>query len=294
MNQTIAAKRSGYHGLKITRTVFGTAGILGRLLVCLIFAFPFYWMIITSVKTYRESILFPPTLWPQNFSLQGFITVFTQLDLGLYLRNSIIIIVCIMAIQLVIMVPAAYAFAKYNFRFKSAMFALVLIANMTPTVITFIPVYIMFAKVDLFGVKLLATLLPQILPFGANAFGIFLLRQSFMQIPEEVIESARLDNAKELRIMTRIMIPMSKSTLVTVSMFSFISHWNAYFWPLVMCTTENVKPIILAIAGLKDVDQGLMWPTIMAGNTLVVLPILIMFALASRQIIASMAYRGVK
>lgn len=140
----------------------------------------------------------------------------------------------------------------------------------------------------------LNTLWPQILPFGANAFGIFLLRQNFMQIPEEVIESARMDNANEVRIMASIMMPMAKASLVTVALFSFISHWNAYFWPLVMCRTESVKPIILAIADLKNLEIGIVWPTIMAGNTLVVLPVLVLFAFASKKIISSMAYRGVK
>lgn len=270
------------------------AAATGKLLLCLAFAFPFYWMIVTSFKTKAESIQWPPTLWPQHFSLEGYQTVFDSMDLAMYLKNSIVIILWVMLIQIVIMVPAAYAFAKYDFKGKSLMFALVLVAYMTPTVITFIPVYIMFAKVAPFGVNLLNTLWPQILPFGANAFGIFLLRQNFMQIPEEVIESARMDNASELRIMTHIMIPMSKASLVTVALFSFISHWNAYFWPLVMCRTEPVKPIILAIADLKNLDSGIVWPTIMAGNTLVILPILILFAFASQKIIASMAYRGVK
>lgn len=280
-----------YRAIRLARRAASAAG---KLLLCLIFAFPFYWMIVTSFKTKAESIRWPPTLWPQGFSLEGYRTVFESMELWMYLKNSVFIILWVMVIQLIVMVPAAYAFAKYDFKGKNIMFALVLVAYMTPTVITFIPVYIMFAKINPFGISLLNTLWPQILPFGANAFGIFLLRQNFMQIPEEVIESARMDNASELRIMTRIMIPMSKASLITVALFSFISHWNAYFWPLVMCRTEPVKPIILAVADLKSLDSGIVWPTIMAGNTLVILPILVLFAFASQKIIASMAYRGVK
>lgn len=284
-------KRTVY---KAKKSIGSVISILGRLLICLIFAFPFYWMVITSFKTYKESIQFPPSLWPQDFDLSGYISVLTGMDLGMYLKNTVLVIIGIMIIQVLIMVPAAYAFAKMEFKGKNLMFALVLIAYMTPTVITFIPIYIMFAKMEFGGVKLLNTLWPQIIPFGANAFGIFMLRQSFMQIPEEIIEAARLDNTSELKIMFKVMLPMSKSTFATVALFSFVSHWNDYFWPLVMCRTENVKPISLAIASLKDLDLGVIWPTIMAGNVLIVLPIVIMFILASKKIIAAMAYRGVK
>ena len=113
--------------------------------------------------------------------------------------------------------PAAYAFARYKFRGGALLFGIVLVSFMVPTQLTFISVYLMFSKVSM-----LKTLWPQILPFGANAFGIFMLRQSFKQVPEELIESARLDNAGEINIMFRIMLPMAKSSLVAVTMFSFI------------------------------------------------------------------------
>ena len=113
-------------------------------------------------------------------------------------------------------------------------------------------------------------------------------------MPDELIESARLDNASEWRIMTHLMIPMAKPTFVTVALLSFISHWNAYFWPLVITTTEQVKPFTLAIEKLKDLDYGIVWPTIMAGNVILVLPVLLLFLFCSKRIISAMAYRGVK
>lgn len=271
------------------RLATGAVSTVLKLLVCLIFAFPFYWMIVTSFKTYTESILYPPTLWPQNFTLEGYRTVFEGLDVGMYLKNSLIIIVCIIAIQLVVMVPAAYAFARYSFKGHALLFGVVTMAFMVPSQVTFVSIYIMFSKLEL-----MRTLIPQILPFGANAFGIFLLRQSFKQVPDELIESARLDGANELKIMTSIMIPMARPTFVTIALLSFISHWNAYFWPLVMTTTEAVKPFTLAIEKLKDLDYGIVWPTIMAGNVILVLPVLLLFLFGSKKIISAMAYRGVK
>ena len=274
---------------KIRSWVRKITSAVGKIFVCFMFAFPFYWMIITSFKTYLESIKYPPTLWPQNWTLEGFKTVFDGLNLGMYLKNSVIIMICIVVMQMLVMVPAAYAFAKYSFKGRGVMFGLVMVAFMIPSQVTFITVYLMFSEMGV-----LKTLIPQILPFGANAFGIFLLRQNFKQIPEELVESARLDEAGEIKIMVKIMLPMAKSTLVTIALLSFISHWNAYFWPLVMTTTEEVKPLTLAIARLKDLEFGVVWPTIMAGNVLLVLPVLLLFLLGSKKIIRAMAYRGIK
>jgi sn-glycerol 3-phosphate transport system permease protein len=274
---------------KIKKIVVGTISNVLKILICAFFAFPFYWMIITSFKTYSESVVFPPTMWPKIFTVEAYKTIFAGLDLRMYLKNSIIIIVCIIAMQLVVMVPAAYAFARYKFKGNGLLFGLVTVAFMVPSQVTFVSVYIMFSRMHL-----IKTLIPQILPFGANAFGIFLLRQTFKQVPDELIESARLDEASETKIMTHIMIPMAKSTFVTIALLSFISHWNAYFWPLVMTTTEEVKPITLAIEKLKDLEYGTVWPTLMAGNVLLVLPVLILFLIGSKRIIAAMAYRGVK
>ena len=274
---------------QVQKLITGTISGALKVLVCLFFAFPFYWMIATSFKTYTESILYPPTLWPREFTLEGYRTVFEGLDIGMYLKNSVIIILCIVAIQIVVMVPAAYAFARYDFKGNALLFGIVTVAFMVPSQVTFVSIYIMFSNLGL-----MRTLLPQILPFGANAFGIFLLRQTFKQVPDELIESARLDNASEWRIMTRLMIPMAKPTFVTVALLSFISHWNAYFWPLVITTTEQVKPFTLAIEKLKDLDYGIVWPTIMAGNVILVLPVLLIFLFCSKRIISAMAYRGVK
>lgn len=260
-----------------------------KLFVILLFLFPFYWMFITSFKTYNESIQMPPTLWPQTFTLESYRSIFQKMNLLNYAKNSVIVTISIIAIQMVVMVPAAYAFAKFNFKGRGILFSMVLIAFMIPGQVTFITTYLTMAEWGLIN-----TLWPQILPFGANAFGIFLLRQTFMQIPDEILESAQLDNASELQIMTQILLPMSMSTLVTIGMFSFVDHWNAYFWPLVMTQTESVRPLTIAIEKMKDMEYGINWNTIMAGNVILVLPILIVFIFASKKIIQAFAYRGMK
>lgn len=282
-------KKNQIRRIVLKRKIGNTVSASAKLLVMVTFLLPFYWMLITAFKTYAESIQRPPTLWPHEITAQAFQTVTSYFDLWPYIRNTLIITVTVMALEMITMVPAAYAFAKLKFKGKGILFTLVMISFMLPNQVTFISVYIMMSKAGL-----MKTLWPQILPFAANAYGIFLLRQNFKQISDELIESARLDNAGEFGIIYKIMLPIAKPTLVTVMLLSFINRWNAYFWPLVMCNDESVKPISLVIARLKDVEQGLVWPTMMAGNLLLVMPVLLLFLLASKKIIASMAYRGVK
>lgn len=274
---------------RATRFAGKSLELVFKLAMLILFLFPFYWMIITAFKTYTESIQFPPTLWPRVFTVESFIEVFQKMNLWRYLKNSLIVTFSVITIQTLVTVPAAYAFARYNFKGAKLMWALVMLAFMVPSQITFISVYIMMAKLNW-----LNTLLPQIIPFGANAFGIFMLRQNFKQIPEEIVEAARLDNAGEIKIMCRVMLPMAKSNIITVTLFSFVTFWNSYFWPLVMTDSDTVRPLTLAIERMKDMELGLNWPTVMAGNTILVVPILIIFILLAKKIFASMGYRGVK
>ena len=283
----LAVKRDVKQDVK--RNVAAGISFVFKLFMLVLFLFPFYWLIITAFKTYGESILFPPTLIPRTFTLGAFEEVFSRLNLWNYLKNSLIVTFSVIIIQTLVGVPAAYALARYSFRGKGFILALVMAAFMVPTQITFITVYIMMSKL-----RWLNTLLPQIVPFGASAYGIFLLRQAFMQVPADIIEAARLDNASELKIMTRIMLPAARSSLMTVSLFSFVGSWNSYFWPLVMSNSEKVRPLTLAIERLKDQDAGINWPVIMAGNMIMVLPVLVIFLFLSNKIISSVGYRGIK
>lgn len=276
--------------LRKARRISGTViGTVFKILVCIIFGFPFLWMIATSFKTNAEAIQFPPTLLPNKATVDAYVTVFKEMNLGRYIGNTIIILAATTIGQFLVMVPAAYAFAKYKFKGNGFLFGLLMVAFMIPVAITYPSVAKMYMDAGL-----IQTLIPQIVPCLCNAFGIFLLRQNFMQVPDELLESARLDEANELQIITQIMLPMSKATLANIMMLSMIGTWNAYFWPLVMTYHDEVRPITIAIESLKNLEGGLQWPIIMAGNCILVLPILILFLVASKKIIAAMAYRGVK
>lgn len=275
--------------LKAKLIAGNTVDIILKLLLCLLFAFPFYWMLITSFKTYTESILYPPTMYPNEFTFSSYITIFEKMQIGKYLKNSIIVLVCNVILNTLVTVPAAYSFARYKFKGKDMLFNYLMIAFMAPGCLTFLAVFKMFAHMNL-----LNSLVPQILPCICSVFNIFMLRQNFMQIPEELIESAKLDEANELQIITKIMLPMSKSTFATLIFLTAIGNWNSYFWPLMMTVSDDYRTLPVAIERLKGLEGVMHWPTIMAGNMILLLPVLLAFLFASKKIIAAMAYKGVK
>jgi len=276
----------------MTRAIHYTRQAMGYLLksfILIIFVFPFVWMISTSLQTFRETLSYPPTWIPAIPQFINYVDAMRAGPFLTYFKNSVIITISIIVIQLIVMIPAAYAFAKYRFKGKGILFGLVLLAFMIPGQVTFIPVYLMMAD---WGIQ--RTLLPQIIPFMSNAFGIFLLRQYFMQIPEEIVEAARLDNASEFKIMSKIMIPMSMPALATIGLFSFVSHWNDYFWPLVMTDTAAVRPLTIGISMLRETEGISNWHIIMAGNVVLVIPILLVYLFCSKQIVKAFVYSGIK
>ena len=286
----------GAHSLSIDRKTHRVVSGFGKVIdtifkvfLIVIFAFPFLWMFVTSFKTYRESVQSPPTLIIQEPTIQGFKTALQMQPFGIYFRNSVIIVGSVMLLQFLVYIPTAYIFARYKFKGRDLLFGLVLISMMTPEQLTFVPTYIMFSKVHLTN-----TLWPMILPWIANTFGIFLVRQRFMQIDEEIVEAARLDNAGEFKILYGIMVPIAKPTIVTTTLFSFINNWNSYFWPLVMTNAKEMRPMTIGVALLRSGEGALNMPAVMAGNILLVLPILVIYLFTHKTILSSLGYSGIK
>jgi len=259
------------------------------LLLVLIFALPFGWMLSTSLKTLPETMIFPPEWIPASPVWQNYADAWNSGPFLQYFANSVIVAAGILVLQMLTIIPAAFAFARYRFKGSGFLFGIVMVTLMIPAQLIFLPVYL-----ELSAWKLLNTHLGLILPFASSAFGIFLLRQAFMQVPEELLESARLDNAKEGAIIVRLMVPMVFPVLVTFALFSFIAHWNDYFWPLVMTTNETARTLPLGIAKIREVEGVATWNVLMAGNIILVVPILLAFFFAQRQIIRAFVYNGVK
>lgn len=273
----------------IMNVVLRLANAAGLLLLVLIFALPFVWMLSTSLKTLPETMIFPPEWIPRNPVWKNYVDAWNTGPFLHYITNSVIIAVSILLLQMLTIIPASYAFARYKFAGSGFLFSIVMVTLMIPSQLIFLPVYL-----ELSAFKLLNTHLGLILPFASSAFGIFLLRQAFRQISDELIEAARLDQAAEWKIIVRIMVPMVKPVLVTFALFSFIAHWNDYFWPLVMTTNETARTLPIGIAKIREVEGVGTWNILMAGNLILVAPILVVFFLSQRQIIKAFVYNGVK
>ena len=272
--------------LNISGSLFSAA--IKTVLIVLI-AYPFAWMFFTSFKPFSETLIYPPALLPSEWTTEGYDRAMSTINIWHFFRNSVIISASVLITQFFVVVPAAYAFARCRFPMKNVLFGIVLLGFMIPMQAVFIPIYLMFSRMGI-----LQSYLPQILPFVANAFGIFLLRQYFMQIPEEIIEAARLDNATELQIIMRIMIPLAKTALITIGLFAFISNWNAYFWPLIITTTNAYRPLPVGVAMLNETETAKTWNMIMAGNMFLAGPILLVYLFASKQIRNAFVYSGIK
>ncbi|SDX35693.1 carbohydrate ABC transporter membrane protein 2, CUT1 family [Paenibacillus sp. PDC88] len=282
-------RQQSWSGLSAMNSVLKVVNVIGLLILVLIFALPFAWMISTSLKTLPETMIFPPDWIPNNPQWQNFIQAWNSGPFLHYFMNSVLIAVGILILQMLTIIPAAYAFARFQFKGSGILFGLVMVTLMIPSQLIFLPVYLQLSSWNM-----LNTHLGLILPFASSAFGIFLLRQSFKQVPEELIEAARLDKAKEWKIMWKLMIPMARPALITIALFSFISHWNDYFWPLVMTTNETARTLPLGIAKIRQTEGVATWNILMAANLILVLPILVVFFFAQRSIIKAFVYNGVK
>lgn len=263
--------------------------LIGVVLITIVFLGPFLWMVFTAFKPLNETLRLPPTFIPETWMPENFADAWKSGPFLHYTRNSIIVTLSVVVIQMITIVPAAYAFAKREFAGKRALFSSILITMMIPGQLTFLPIYLMFSKVNLIN-----TFWSLILPFASSAYGIFLLRQRFKQVPDEIIEAAVLDNTPEWKIMTKIMVPQARGTIITLALFTFISEWNSYFWPLVMTSNDNVRTLPLGVSMLKSTLDVVQWNTVMAGNVILILPTVIIYLFAQKEIIKAFTYSGIK
>ncbi|MDQ1912244.1 carbohydrate ABC transporter permease [Paenibacillus sp. GD4] len=268
-------------------TLWKTSRLLLAICVTLVMFFPVYWMLVTSLKTPAELRLAVPTFWPESMKWSNYAEVFTSFPFARFALNTFIQTVGIVFLQINIAIMAAYAFAKGNFAFREQWFLLVLAALIVPDQVTFVPVYVMMSKLGWIN-----TFWALIVPHAASAYGIFLLRQTFKSINNDVIEAARVDGASRFQVLYRILTPMALPTIATLTVLSFISSWNSYFWPLVMTNSNNMRVLTVGIAMMKDSmagDEALTFHLIMAASVVVILPIVIIFVFAQKYIIAAMS-----
>ena len=278
-----ARDRSAASRRRLLTITIGAALGVGALIT----AFPFFWMLATSVKPQRESIDFPPTLLAQQPTLEWYGRLFTELDFGRYLVNTLIV-VAIGFIGLLLMAMAGYAFAKFDFRGRKWMFFLVLATMMIPIQVTMIPTYLI-----LNGMKLTNTLVGIALPTLVGGFSIFLFRQFMSTIPTEMLEAARLDGAGEFRTFWQIVLPMSGPILAVQVVLTFITGWNSFLWPLIIASDQKLYTLSVGLALLNQ--QLAVNPSLqMAAASVMVVPILIVFIIFQRYVMQGFALSGLK
>jgi multiple sugar transport system permease protein len=256
--------------------------------VALLFLIPFLQMFLASVSPAKELVQYPPPFFPSHLTLDGFVGLFKESDVLLWLGNTTIVAVVAIASHLVLCSLAGYGFARLAFRGRTIGFFAIVATIMVPTQLLMIPTYVMFAKVGLID-----TLGAAIVPWLATAFGIFLMRQFFLSLPGELEEAALLDGCGQWGVFFRIVLPLAKPALATLAIFTLLGSWNDLIWPLIAINNEHNFTLQLGLANFQGTRRT-QWSLLMAGNVVATLPLILFFLFAQRQFVATMTFSGLK
>lgn len=268
------------------------AGTVVAGLAAIAVLFPFAMMISASLMTLREAFTFPPRLLPETPRPANYLDAWTGAPFARYFVNTLVVAGVITAGQTVTSVLAAYAFARMRFPGRDGFFALFVATLMIPGHVVLIPNYLTLARFDLIN-----TYAALVLPFLASGFSVFLIRQHFRTIPGELEDAARIDGASAWVILWRIFVPLGRPAIATAALFTFLSEWNAYLWPLIVTDSDRMRTVQIGLRSFLAIseEEGLTnWPVVLAAAVLVLLPSLVAFALAERQLVKGITLSGLK
>jgi multiple sugar transport system permease protein len=252
-------------------------------------AAPFVWMLLGSFKTQGELLRVPPTWLPQAPTTQNYDDLFGKANFPRYFFNSTVVALVVTAGNLVFCSMIGYALAKLRFRGRNALFVLVLATLMVPGMVTFVPLFVFVTNAGL------ANSYPGlILPFLVSPFGVFLMRQFFSGLPDDLMDAGRVDGTSELGIFARIMLPLTRPALATLGILTFLGSWNNFLWPLVIAQTEDKYTLPVALALYSTGQNAQNYGLLMAGAVVVVVPVLVMFVVFQRHVTRGIAITGLK
>jgi multiple sugar transport system permease protein len=250
---------------------------------------PFVWMLLSSFKPEGEIRANPPTWWPHELTFANYGKLFDRLDFPLFFTNSAIVAVLTTLGNLLFGSAAGYALAKLPFAGKRVLFAIVLGTLMVPSVVTIVPLFVVSSNLGLVN-----TLAGLILPYLAQAFGVFLMRQFILSIPDELLEAARIDAASEWRIYWQIVLPPCRPALATLGILTFLASWNNFLWPLVAATEEETYTLPVALALYAIGQNRTEYDILLAGAVVIVVPVIVVFLLLQRHFVRGIATTGLK
>lgn len=250
--------------------------------------FPFAWMVSTSLKPDVAVFQTPPQLIPKPFQPSNYSTVVDIFPVWRFLINSVLVAVVSTTLQVGTSAMAAYAFARIKFRGSGALFMVYLTTLMVPFQVTIVPLF-----VEMKYLHFVNSYPGLIVPSIASAYGTFLLRQAFLSLPAELEEAAFVDGASHWTVFTRIALPLVRPSLATFAVLSFIASWNSFLWPLVIISSQNLMTLPVGLSNLQG-EHLTAWNLVMAGATISVLPILLVYLVAQKQIVRGFVLSGVK
>ena len=260
------------------------------ILMAAIVLFPFYWMIISSMKSLDEYRLSTPTFWPRVLMLSNYVSAFTTANLGRLFMNTMIVGLVSTLLSLVITILTAFAFARLEFKGKELLFAALLATMMIPGELFTITNY---GTITTFGWKNTYTVL--IVPFLVSVFYIYLLRQSFLQIPNELYLAAKVDGTKDFKYLWKVMVPLSLPTLISITILKMMGAWNSYIWPRLVANDDAHRLITNGLrSAFTDTTGDVNYPVQMAAVALVSAPLFLVFVFLRKYIMSGVSRSGIK
>ncbi|EOD01810.1 carbohydrate ABC transporter permease [Caldisalinibacter kiritimatiensis] len=255
----------------------------------ILFLIPIYWLIVSSLKTDSEITRFPPTFWPEIMNIKNFPYVWKYLHFTKTFMNSIIVSISTTILIVIFSTMAGYAFAKKEFVGRKFLMT-VLIGTMTiPATVLLLPLFFIITKLGMYD-----KLISLIFPFGVTVFGIFFMKQYIEDIPDALIEAARIDGCGEFRIFFTIILPLLKPAITSLTIIEFVNNWNSFTMPLVLLKTPEKFTLPLRLGMLAKETVAVPWSQIMAANVLTVIPVVIVFLLLQKYFIKGIMSGSVK
>ena len=283
LQQTSAHQRVGKFFVQFFTYVFLIA-------MAIIVLFPFYWMIISSLKTLEEYRLNVPTFWPQRIMFSNYAEAFTTANLGTLFVNTMIVGVASTLLSLVITVLSAFAFARLEFKGRETLFTLLLATMMIPGELFTITNYLTVTELDWIG-----TYRVLIIPFLVSVFYIYLLRQNFLQIPNELYLAAKVDGTSDIKYLWKVMVPLALPTLISITILKMMGAWNSYMWPRLVANDEAHRLITNGLRNAFTTTSGdVNYPVQMAAVALVSAPLFLVFIFLRKYIMAGVSRSGIK